>query len=337
MKADIAGSRGLESFLDDLENRLWGCLGEGDRGELEFAAAHICFAPKAKRARPRLVYMFGEALGVEEGWLLDVAVAVELMHTASLLHDDVVDDGHLRRGMPTVNAKWGNLVAVLTGDLMLSKALLQLERHPASLAMEGVKVVLEMTRAAILEARARSDVELGVAQWREIARGKTGVLFGWCGWAVGTLAGNREAADRFARCGHHLGLAFQMADDLKDLQSHTAGKDRFADIKNRNPSFPLLVALERSSEFKERLRGAWQQSVLEQEEIAALGQLVLGTGAAETTYAQTGHEIEEAIEALGSYAQAPGCRDIVAWVRMFWQGLSASTLPAVAAKAAPYA
>src|SRR5690242_8647116 len=78
----------------------------------------VCLAPRAKRVRPRLVRFFGQAVGVDPMTLIPVAVAAELCHTASLLHDDVVDDGHERRGVPTMNTRVGNPAAVLGGDLL---------------------------------------------------------------------------------------------------------------------------------------------------------------------------------------------------------------------------
>ena len=89
-----------ERFVSRVEGKLDALLSRG-HGKLDEAARHICLAPKAKRARPRLCYLFGQALGVDSPLLEDVAVTVELIHTASLLHDDVIDEGDVRRGFPT--------------------------------------------------------------------------------------------------------------------------------------------------------------------------------------------------------------------------------------------
>ena len=94
---------------------------------LLLAARHLCLKA-GKRARPMLMKIFGDTLGVPEVKLIDPAVAAELIHAASLLHDDVVDNGMFRRGKPTVNARWGNIVAVMSGDLLLSGALLRLSK-----------------------------------------------------------------------------------------------------------------------------------------------------------------------------------------------------------------
>jgi len=288
---------------------------------LAHAARHICFGEKAKRARPRLVYFFGQAVGAPEDGLADVAIAVELMHTASLLHDDVVDEGTLRRGRPTVNAQWNNNVAVLTGDLILSLALQQLQDHPPIIMKEALQVVSEMTRAAMLEVQARGSLELACSVWREIALGKTGVLFAWCGQAAALLADNMDAHKRFARCGRHLGLAFQMADDFKDLRPDHTGKNPFADIYNCNPSFPILTAVQRSESLKKRLADAWLEPALHWEEVRALGQEVLATGAAEATIAEIDRELTLALESLGAYREHPGGKEIAFWATLLWQSL----------------
>ena len=315
-----------ERFVSRVEGKLDALLSRG-HGKLDEAARHICLAPKAKRARPRLCYLFGQALGVDSPLLEDVAVTVELIHTASLLHDDVIDEGDVRRGFPTVNAKWDNLVAVLTGDLMLSGALLQLEKHPVPVIMGAARVVYQMTRAAMFEADSRGNLDLTLEEWESIATGKTGVLFGWCGEAAGHLAERPDMAKKFSRCGHLLGVAFQMADDLLDLKGG-ASKDPFADISNRNPSYPLLRAIQISPSLGADLKAAWAKDELTPEEVRKLGHAVLETGVAGLTMQVLSEKIAEAIDCLGDYREAPGGSDIVGWARALWGSLSSDPMPA---------
>ena len=172
----------------------------GDSGVLALAARHLCLAAGAKRGRPRLVWLFAHCLEQPPPItaLTDVAVAAELIHSASLLHDDVVDHGSLRRGLPTANARWGNTVAVLAGDLLLTTALAQLQRHPRSLTRKANETIGAMTRAAIAEVEARGRLDLSAAHWRRIAVGKTGALFSWCASAVASLGADRTDALRRA-------------------------------------------------------------------------------------------------------------------------------------------
>ena len=156
-------ARELTDFLGAVEQRLGSTLVDGNAGPdvkgdtLMEAARHLCLGSGGKRARPMLARLFGDAVGVPGERLVDVAVAAELIHSASLLHDDVVDAGMFRRGRPTVNARWGNIVAVMSGDLILSTALSRLAELDARLVKSGLAVVSEMTRAAIAE----------VERWRE--------------------------------------------------------------------------------------------------------------------------------------------------------------------------
>src|SRR5687767_6338454 len=114
-----------QAFLQKIEARLQHVLQDGGSADLlTTAAAHLCLNG-GKRLRPRLVHWFGAAVDADTRRLADAAAAAELIHCASLLHDDVVDAGTLRRGQPTVNVLWGNTAAVLSGDLVLSLAFAQ--------------------------------------------------------------------------------------------------------------------------------------------------------------------------------------------------------------------
>lgn len=197
---------------------------------LSDAASHLAMARGAKRARPMLVFHAAQVCDVLPGpALVDVATAIELMHSASLIHDDVVDEGEERRGLPTVNHRYGNTVAVLTGDLVLSRALGLLQ---PKLVHAAIAVVEEMTRAAHLEVIGRKG-GMDLPMWREMAEGKSGALFGLCGKLVALLRDDEALAERFDRCGRHLGVAFQIADDLVDENDE--------DARMHNPSFPRLA------------------------------------------------------------------------------------------------
>lgn len=282
-------------------------------------ARHLCFGGGAKRVRPLLVRSFGRAAGAPEAALVDLGVAAELIHAASLLHDDVVDGGTVRRGRPTVNAREGNVVAVLAGDLVLSRAMARLRPHPAEIVHRAVQVVAEMSAAALAEVQQRGRADLPLEAWREVAEGKTGRLFGWCGDAAARVAGDPAAGERFAVAGRHLGVAFQLADDLADLLPDGAGaggaKDRFADLRNANPSYPSIVAAQRSPAVRAQIAAAWSAGARE-EELASLGQAVLDA-AGRATYDAVGAEIDRALEALGVAAQQAG--EIIEMARVLWR------------------
>lgn len=317
------------AFLREVEQRIERALSWdreatwSDLPTMAAAARHLCLSPGAKRARPRMVHLFGLSVGADPDGLADVAVAAEFIHGASLMHDDVIDHGTTRRGRPTVNARWDNLTAVLAGDMLLSEAIYGLRRWERPITEEALRLVADMSRAAMLEAHVRGRVDILPSQWRYIALGKTGAMFRWCGRAAAMLAGDAEAVERLGAFGDRFGVAFQMADDLKDLLGGDIGKDRYADIRNANPSYVLSVATQSSPALREALAAAWARpEPLDPETVARLGQLVVETGALAETHRALGAEIAAAIEALGAYRDRPGCAEMVAWALMMWRSFS---------------
>ncbi|MGC4120746.1 MAG: polyprenyl synthetase family protein [Myxococcales bacterium] len=287
-----------QQFVQTVDSRLGVALsGEKGGGVLAEASRALCLEAGGKRIRPRLTFLLGEAAGAPHAALEDVAAAGELIHGASLLHDDVVDEASVRRRRPTANARWGNAVAVLAGDWLLSNAFALLRAHPRPVTTGAIEVVGQMSNAAALELEVRGRLDLPLAQWRSIAEGKTGALFAWCGRSAAQLAGREDLQRAFDTFGLRLGVAFQLADDLKDLAGGE-GKDRFADLKNKNPSVPILWAAQRSEPLRRRLEALWSQEHPSAGDVAAAGEALLTQGAAEETASQLLTEVDAALGAL---------------------------------------
>ncbi len=320
--------RELSDFLEVVEQRIGAILVDGDAGPgvkgdtLMEAARHLCLGGGSKRARPMLVHHFGDAVGVGGEPLVEVATAAELIHSASLLHDDVVDAGMFRRGRPTVNARWGNIVAVMSGDLILSTTLLRLAHLDARVTQSALAVVSEMTRAAIAEVEARGVLDLSIPQLRYIAEGKTGSLFGWCGRAVATLANQPEAAQRLEGFGRHLGVAFQIADDIRDLLGTDVGKPRFADLNSRTPSMPILLAMAKDDALRRKLRDGWAFASIAPDRLQEIGMGILATGAMEQSLERMNGEIAAALDKLGPCANSPGGQELVGWAHKLSAGIT---------------
>ncbi len=307
----------LEQFEAALEHALLDPKTAGMESDILMEAArYLCGGSGAKRMRPQLVDHFGSLMDIPQDARVKIAVAGELIHAASLMHDDVVDEGTMRRGRPTVNVQWKNSVAVLSGDLMLCLALQELSPLGHRVSMRAVDVVASMTWAAMAEVESRGDVGLDTKRWRAIAEGKTGALLAWCAMAPAMIAGQDDVAERFALCGHHLGVAFQLADDLWDMLGVGTGKDRFADLRNRNPAYPIAVALEKSEPFREGLAKFWGQTEeMSDETLEEMGKWLLGLGVHLDTMAACEREIHLALEALGSYSEVAGGVHIARWAR----------------------
>ncbi len=311
-------------FLEQVESSLLTQLGgPSPRPEdtLLAAARHLCLGG-GKRARPMLVKIFGDTLGVSDAKLVDAAVSAELIHASSLLHDDVVDNGMFRRGKPTVNTRWGNIVAVMSGDLLLSGALLALSRVDARLTSTALATVQEMTRAAIDEVQARGNLELTLPQLKKIGEGKTGSLFGWCGLAAATVAGNEDAARRFDAFGRRIGVAFQMADDIRDITGTDEGKPQYADLSSRTLNLPVILAVQKDQRLKRRIGDAWGWTALTPEKVRELGTAVLVSGALDEAIVLMNQEIDAAVDALGPYAQHESGANLVMWARTLAQGIA---------------
>lgn len=321
-------AREVGDFLGVVEERINAALADGDAGPgvkgdtLMQAARHLVQGGGGKRARPMLVRLFGDAVGVPADKLVEIAVSAELIHSASLLHDDVVDAGMFRRGRPTVNARWGNIVAVMSGDLILSTTLLRLVQLDARVAESGLSVVSEMTRAAIAEVEARGVMDVSMAQLRYIAEGKTGSLFGWCGKAAAQLAGNSEAEKRFDGFGRHLGVAFQIADDIRDILGTDVGKPQYADLHSRTASMPILLALAKDEALRRKLRDAWAFSSISPERTQELGSAIIATGAVEMSLERLNSELDSALDFLGSFAGTAGGQELASWARKLSDGIT---------------
>lgn len=311
-------------FLDSVEASLLTQLGGPTPRESDTliqAARHLCLNG-GKRARPMLVKIFGDTLGVPSEKLVEAAVSAELIHGASLLHDDVVDNGMFRRGKPTVNARWGNIVAVMSGDLLLSGALLKLAGVDPRLTATALATVSEMTRAAIAEVQARGNLELTLDELKGIGEGKTGSLFGWCGVAAATVAGNEDAAKRFDAFGRRIGVAFQMADDIRDITGTDEGKPQYADLQSRTPNLPVVLAMARDGRLKKRIGEAWSWAALTPEKVRELGTGVLVTGALDEAISMMNAEIDGAVAALGPYAEHESGANLVMWARTLARGIA---------------
>src|SRR5713226_8947945 len=251
-----------------------------------------------------------------------LAVVAELVHSATLLHDDVIDDGLTRRGMPAPRVAYGNGVSVLAGDWLLAASLDLALRSRASGAMEALVRTLRTLvegEARQLALRGRTDFTLEDAL--TIAAKKTGSLFAWCGEA-GALAARAAPAVVAAlrEFGQRAGSAFQIADDLLDFEADasTLGKAVLADVAEGKPSLPLAIALKRLPVLREEMgkllvaQGA-EAEELQQARVRAFAVKLNRTGALGAARRIAERERDAALEALGPVPQSP-TRNLLAQV-----------------------
>lgn len=204
-------------MLDDLNIMLSEQL--NGSGVLIEAERHILKSNEAKLIRPRFLFACGKLLNVPENKLLKLACAVELIHNASLLHDDIVDQAKTRRSLQSVNSKFGDGTALLAGDQLLARALLliaDMENSEKSIKATA-KTLLDMSDAASLEINNKDQKSISYEEILSITDGKTGELFSLCGQLAGFAANDDIAAERLGSIGMLLGRIFQIKDDIRDI------------------------------------------------------------------------------------------------------------------------
>jgi octaprenyl-diphosphate synthase len=191
--------------------------------------AHHLLAAGGKRVRPLLICLLGRALEVPFERLAPCAVAAELVHTATLLHDDILDGATVRRGRMAAHLKYSAHTTILSGDALLAKAISDMAKlGDPELLMRLADTVRELVEGECLQADLMGKVHSDVETVLEVARRKTASLFAWSGWVSGRRA-ERHAEDLF-KFGTHLGLAFQLLDDILDWEGKDTGKSRFQDL-----------------------------------------------------------------------------------------------------------
>lgn len=248
--------------------------------------AHYIIGAGGKRIRPMLVLLFSSALGFRGHERFELAATVEFIHTATLLHDDVVDESSLRRGKKTANALFGNASSVLVGDFVYSRAF---QMMVSVNRMRVLEVLAEATNVIaegeVLQLMNMHDPDITVDDYLRVIRFKTAKLFEASARLGAVLAeSNSETEESCAAYGRSLGTAFQLIDDLLDYEGATTelGKNVGDDLREGKPTLPLLLAMERGSPSqRELLRHAVQHG-----EVARLSDIVTivkETGALEAT------------------------------------------------------
>jgi octaprenyl-diphosphate synthase len=196
-----------------------------------------------KRIRPLSLLLAHHCFAATDTVAREIAVVVELVHSATLLHDDVIDDGMLRRGEPAARRIWGNAISVLAGDVVLVAALQKTQEHASEL-MPGLLAALQaLVSGEVVQLRGRSEFRPDEATYYQILRDKTASLFRFAAHSGALLAGASLADQRrLESFGENVGMAFQLVDDVLDYTSHETGKALLADLHEGKFTLPLVLA-----------------------------------------------------------------------------------------------
>ena len=236
--------------------------------------AHYIISAGGKRIRPMLVLLFSNALGFDGPERYELAATVEFVHTATLLHDDVVDESALRRGRQTANAQFGNAASVLVGDFIYSRAFQMMvsvnRMRVLDVLADATNVIAE---GEVLQLMNMHDPDLAVDDYLRVIRFKTAKLFEASARLGAVLADTGpEIEEACAGYGRSLGTAFQLVDDLLDYEgaADQLGKNVGDDLREGKPTLPLLLAMERGSAPERALI----RHAIEKGEVARLPEIV---------------------------------------------------------------
>jgi len=250
-------------------------------------ATHLIGAG-GKRLRPTLTlvsaYASSTASGAATDQALTGAVSCELVHLGSLYHDDVIDEAETRRGVPSVNARWSNIVAILAGDFLLARASSLAASLGADVASLLAATIGELCRGQVLELQHLFDVDRSEEDYASAIEGKTAALFATSCRIGGMVSGVGDATlDALTRFGRHLGMCFQIVDDVLDLSStdDALGKHAGQDLLEGIYTLPVIYMVRESEELHDLLGGPLDPVQLDTARTLALGPLAAGSTAVE--------------------------------------------------------
>ena len=209
---------------------------------------------KGKQMRPMFVFLSAGACGQINESTYRGASLIELVHTASLVHDDVVDNSNYRRGFFSVNALWKNKIAVLVGDFLLTRGLfLALEHKDYDLLSICTDAVKEMSEGELLQMEKARNLDISEEVYYEIIRQKTASLIASCCAAgASSVKSSSDVVEKMKLFGQNVGMAFQIKDDLFDYGEDEIGKPLGIDIKEKKMTLPLIYALSKASWLEKR-------------------------------------------------------------------------------------
>ena len=274
---------------------------------------------RGKLFRPTLLLLSNEVGGSPPDDAITLAAVVELVHLATLVHDDAVDHSVLRRGLPTVNALWTHQIAIIMGDYLYSRSVTELTRLGR---LDAVAVLAsaanEMSVGEMRQLTSYDALEFTEADYYRLIASKTASLMS-AACEMGALAGPDEYRRSLARFGHHLGMAFQIADDLLDYTGTEAvtGKPSGQDLKERKVTLPLVGALRNVSEGESReIRNFFMLVEASDEDIDRVIEIVQDRGGLD--YANDRADLYagrawEALSGLPEDAAVEALRDAVAY------------------------
>jgi octaprenyl-diphosphate synthase len=268
---------------------------------------HYIVKRKGKQIRPMFVLLSARLFGpdIQES-TYRAAALVELLHTATLVHDDVVDDANERRGFFSINALWKNKIAVLVGDYLLSKGLLlSLNNHDYRTLQILTEAVKEMSEGELLQMEKTRKLNIREDVYFEIIRRKTAsLLAAACAAGAWSTTGLDDATEKMRLFGEKVGIAFQIKDDLFDYGADKIGKPTGIDIREKKLTLPLIYTLQHADpETRRRIIYIVKNHNTDKDKVAEVIDLVKSSGGIDYTRDKMFQYRDEALEVLNSFPE----------------------------------
>lgn len=259
-----------------------------------------------KRVRPMLHLLCCRMCGYEGPHDVLLATVLEFIHSATLIHDDIIDEATIRRGRPSVNHRWGNNVSVLFGDYLYAKAMeMALDAGSLRVMQKLAEVTLRMTEGEMLQTRYVGRIDLSVEEYLDLIERKTAVLFGGCCELAGMLAGvDREREEALGRFGIQLGMAFQVVDDLLDFTGNpdVLGKPAASDLREGKVTLAVIDLLASGSKRGRDLAAVIAETGRrDASETRELAELLDRSGAIERAHARARRYADGAVRELDRF------------------------------------
>jgi octaprenyl-diphosphate synthase len=263
---------------------------------------------KGKQVRPMFVFLSAKMFGDVTDSTYHAAAMIELLHTATLVHDDVVDDSHERRGFFSINALWKNKIAVLVGDYLLSKGLLLSTANREFRLLELVSdAVREMSEGELLQIEKARRLNIQEEDYFEIIRQKTATLISSaCACGTASAGVSDEQVSKMKLFGEKAGIAFQIKDDLLDFSSDDTGKPKGIDLKEKKMTLPVIYLLQHSSFMNKRkiintIKNHHDDSI----RVKEIMELVRNNGGIEYALQKMMQYKSDALDILHSFPESP--------------------------------
>ncbi|MCA1813803.1 MAG: polyprenyl synthetase family protein [Halobacteriales archaeon] len=305
----------LESAMRDVEQLLAASCSSDEPLLTEMARRMVLAG--GKRIRPRIMLLSYMACGARQALpeLIEAAAGIELIHTATLVHDDIIDRGELRRGVPATQREHGPDRAIILGDFLFTQGFLLSARQDAEVVRLTGAACRKLAEGELKELQALFDADLSLERYMDIIFCKTAAPLEACGRVGAHFAGRDEWQDALGAYGKHLGLAFQVSDDLLDLRGDPArtGKPRGTDLRSGAPNAAVLLGARNGARAK--MQEFLAKRVRTEEDVQAALDALARSGAAQEAQRLAEEHAARAVEALSPLPDSPAKRELLAQVR----------------------